>query len=616
MSAKVGREWIRARGENHTLPAMSHTPLLPPLLRLLGFAREHRRRIRWATVFSILNKVFDLAPPLLIGMAVDVVVKREASLIASWGVVDLHAQFYVLAAATVLIWMLESIFEYAFKIYWRNLSQSVEHDLRIQAYAHVQGLELAYFEDSSTGQLMSILNDDVNQLERFLDVGANELLQVTTTVIVIGSIFFYIAPSIAWMAMLPMPFILWGSIHFQRRLAPRYVGVRNSVGNLNADLAGNLGGVATIKSFTAEEREVERLRRASDEYRLANKHAIALSSAFSPLIRMVIVCGFTAMMVAGGLQTLDGELEVGAYTIMVFLTQRLLWPLTRLGDVLDLFQRAMSSTRRIFALLDTSPAMQSGARSLSLEAVVGELRAEGVGFAYGDRTPLFRDLNVTLEAGVTTAIVGATGSGKSTLLKLLLRFYDVTDGAVRLDGIDIRELDTTDLRRAIGLVSQDVFLFHGSVRENIAYAAPDAGLEEVRAAARIAEAEDFIEALPQGYDTIVGERGQKLSGGQRQRISIARAVLKDPPILILDEATSSVDNETEAAIQRSLARLSKGRTTIVVAHRLSTVRHAARIYLLDGGEVREVGTHEELLERGGPYAALWSVQTGEAVPAI
>jgi len=594
---------------------MSGTRLLDPLKRLAGFAAGHRARIRAAIAFSILNKLFDLAPPLLIGMAVDVVVEREESLLAGWGIVDLHQQFYALAVLTVVIWMLESVFEYLYRVGWRNLSQTIEHELRLAAYGHVQGLELAFFEDASTGGLMSVLNDDVNQLERFLDTGANEILQVSTTVLVIGAMFFYVSPEIAWMGMAPMPFILWGSVVFQRRLAPRYAAVRDAVGDLNADLAGNLGGISTIKSFTAEQRETERIRRVSDGYREANRRAIALSSAFSPLIRMVIVIGFTAMMVAGGIRTLNGQLGVGEYSVMIFLVQRLLWPLTRLGDVFDLFQRAMASSRRIFGLLDTPPTMQDGTQRLALDDVDGELRANAVDFAYGDRDPLFEQLSVEFAAGETTAIVGPTGSGKSTLLKLLLRFYDVTGGEITLDGVDVRGVPRVDLRRAIGLVSQDVFLFHGTVRENIAYGRPDASDDEIDAAARVAEADAFIAALPDGYDTIVGERGQKLSGGQRQRLSIARAVLKDPPILILDEATSAVDNETEAAIQRSLARLSRGRTTIVVAHRLSTVRHAHRIYLLEQGAVREWGTHEELLANDGPFAALWRVQTGEAVNA-
>ena len=561
----------------------------------------------------MLNKVFDLAPPGLIGMAVDVVVQREDSLLARLGVGGLAPQLWVLSGLTFVIWILESWFEYLHKVRWRNLAQELQHELRLDAYRRVQDMELAFFEDRQSGELISVLNDDVNQLERFFDVGANELLQVTTTVIVIGAAFFWMAPGVAWMSMLPMPFILWGSVAFQRRLAPRYALVREEVGRLNGDLAGNLGGIATIKSFTAEERESERIERRSDDYRAANERAIALSSAFSPLIRIVILCGFTATLAFGGWSAATGGLAVGAYSVMVFLTQRLLWPLTRLGETFDLYQRAMASTARILDLLDVRPAIRGGGRALPLERVRGDVAFEQVGFAYAGGAPVLSGLSLRFPAGRTTALVGPTGSGKSTVVKLCLRFYDPSHGRVTLDGVDLRELELGDLRRAVGLVSQDVFLFHGSVRANIAYGRPDASDEEIREAARIAEAEEFIAALPQGYETIVGERGQKLSGGQRQRLSIARAVLKDPPVLVLDEATSSVDNETEAAIQRSLERLSVGRTTIVIAHRLSTVRNADCIYVLEGGRVTERGTHDELVARGALYAALWRVQTGAAV---
>jgi ATP-binding cassette subfamily B protein len=637
------------------LPMSTRPDRKHPLGRLLAYAAPHRRRLRLAATCSVINKVFDLAPPLLIGAAVDIVVEREDSWIASLGVPDVRDQMLVLAGLTVLIWALESVFEYLHKILWRNLAQTVQHELRLDTWRHVQGLEMAWFEDRSTGGLMAVLNDDVNQLERFLDGGINELLQVTTTVIVIGGLFFALAPSVAWMGVAPMPFILWGSVRYQRLLAPRYAAVRREVGQLNHQLANNLGGIATIKSFTAEEHEVERLARTSDGYRLANRAAIRLSSAFSPLIRMVIVVGFTAMLVYGGFLALDGELEVGAYSVMVFLVQRLLWPLTRLGETFDLFQRAMASSTRILDLLGTAATVASGPKRLPREQIVGDVAFRDVRFAYragatllsgeelvgglegaartspdsqnngsgstdGEPTDdpcllpnTLRGLELSMPAGETTAIVGATGAGKTTVIKLLLRFYDVTGGSITLDGIDLRELALADLRDAVGLVSQDVFLFHGTVEENIAYGRRDASLDEVIAAAKVAEAHDFIEALPQGYDTVVGERGQKLSGGQRQRVSLARAVLKDPPVLVLDEATSSVDNETEAAIQRSLARLAVDRTTLIIAHRLSTVRHANRIYVLDAGRVAEVGTHDELVAAGGLYSALWRVQTGEAI---
>lgn len=593
-----------------------------PLLRLLRYTHNYRSRIILATIFSILNKLFDLAPPFLIGMAVDVIVAREDSWIAHWGFPDVMTQLWILAALTILVWVLESVSEYILEVLWRNLAQSIQHELRLDAYSHIQGLEMAYFEERSTGGLMAILNDDINQLERFLDGGANKIIQVIITVLIIGGMFFYVAPSVAWLAMLPMPFVIWGALYFQQKIAPRYAEVRERNSLMNAQLSNNLGGIATIKSFTAELHEIERIRQASDAYRDSNRRAIRLSSAFIPVIRMLILAGFTAILVYGGQLTLTGQLNVATYSVMVYIVQRLLWPLTELGQTVDLYQRAMASTTRVLDVLDTQPQITEGQVSLPVKQVQGELVFDRVSFEYGfssnghysgnGRPPAtIRTLSLRIPAGETVAIVGPTGAGKSTVIKLLLRFYDVQHGHIYLDGRDIRELRLADLRGAIGLVSQDVFLFHGTVRENIAYGAFNATGEQIIAAARIAEAHDFITELPQGYNTIVGERGQKLSGGQRQRLSIARAVLKNPPVLILDEATSSVDNETEAAIQRSLERIAIDRTTIVIAHRLSTVRNAHRIFVLDKGVLREQGRHEELIAANGLYAALWRVQTGE-----
>jgi ATP-binding cassette, subfamily B, bacterial len=584
-----------------------------PLTRLWGYARAHRRAMVLASLYSILNKIFDLMPPLLIGAAVDTVVQQQDSFIARLGVSDVGDQLLVLAGLTVVIWVFESLFQYLYQVAWRNLAQTLQHELRIDAYDHVQHLKLAYFEDRTTGGLLAVLNDDINQLERFLNVGVNDIWQVVTTVLVIGGIFFYTAPNVAWMAMLPMPFIIWGSIRFQRTLAPRYAAVRAQVGMLNAQLANNLGGIATIKSFTAEAHELGRVTIESDRYRVANRDAIALSSAFVPLIRMLIMGGFIAILVSGGQMALDGRLAVGAYSVLIFITQRLLWPLTSLGDTLDLYQRAMASTDRALDLLDADALLPDGNTALDAKKVDGKIELENVSFEYqsNENQSVIHDLSLKMPAGETIGIVGSTGAGKTTLVKLLLRFYDVQSGCIRLDGHDLRDLRVKDLRRAIGFVSQDVYLFHGTVRENIAYGSFDATDEQIVEAAKIAEAHDFIMSLPQGYDTIVGERGQKLSGGQRQRISIARAILKDPPVLILDEATSSVDNETEALIQRSLERIAVGRTTIVIAHRLSTVRNADRIFVLEGGQLIEHGRHDELVSAGGIYARLWGVQTGE-----
>lgn len=581
-----------------------------PLRRLFEYADRYRLQIWQASICSILNKIFDLAPPVLIGAAVDVVVNEQDSFIARWGIENVQTQLIVLSIISGIIWGLESLFEYIYKLLWRNLAQTIQHELRLDAYRHLQKLELSYFEERSTGSLMAILNDDINQLERFLDVGANEILQVVTTILIVGGGFFIISPEVAWLAMLPMPFIVGGSILFQKRLAPRYAEVREKVGFLNGQLSNNLTGITTIKSFTAEEYEAERIGKQSQGYRLANRRAIAFSAAFIPMIRFLIFFGFTATLIVGGLQTIEGRLAVGSYSVLVFITQRLLWPLTRLGETFDQYQRAMASTNRVMNLLDTPIATHPGNITLKSQEVRGEIDIKNITFSYNPQMPVMKNLSLYIPAGDTIAIVGATGSGKSTLVKLLLRLYEIQSGTILIDGIELQKIKLEDLRKAIGLVSQDVFLFHGTVAENIAYGTFDASFEEIVNAAKVAEADGFINGFPLGYDTIVGERGQKLSGGQRQRIAIARAVLKNPPILILDEATSAVDNETEAAIQRSLEYITQNRTTIAIAHRLSTIRNADCIYVMEDGQLVEWGRHEELLEKQGVYNGLWRVQSG------
>lgn len=582
-----------------------------PLPRLLRYAAAHRPTIALASAFSFLNEVFDIAPEILIGIAVDVVTGAKVTL---WGFGQLEPQraLVTLAGLTLAIWVLESAFEYLYEVRWRGLAQTVQHELRLDAYGHVQRLDMAFFEDRSTGGLTATLNDDINQLERFLNGGANMLIQVFSTVVLVGGVFFYLAPKVAVLAMLPIPFILAGAFYYQFRVEPLYAGVREQAAAIASRLANNLSGIATIKSYTAEERETENIRAESLAYTRANTQAIKVSSAFIPIIRMAILGGFLATLVVGGRMALAGEIGVGSFSVLVFLTQRLLWPLTGLAETVDLYQRAMASTARVLDLLETPVTLGHKGRALPLKTVRGEIRFEGVGFAYPGRRPALENIDLTIPAGTTAAFVGATGSGKTTLTKLLLRFYDPTQGRILLDGVDIREYDPRELRRAIGFVSQDTFLFHGTARENIAYGDPAAGEGKLMAAAKAAEADEFLAALPQGYDTVVGERGQKLSGGQRQRLAIARAVLKDPPILILDEATSAVDNETEAAIQKSLERIVVGRTSVMVAHRLSTIAKAHRIFVLDEGRVVEAGTHAELIARPGPYADLWRVQTGLA----
>lgn len=589
----------------------TNTSSFAALARLLRYARGYRRQIIAATTCSIINKLFDIAPEILIGVAIDVVVNQEQSFVAGLGFETAREQITILAVLTFFIWAGESLFEYLFQILWRNLAQRLQSDLRQDAYEHAQRLDMSFFEARSSGQLVATMNDDVNQLERFLDGGANAMIQVLVTVVAVGAVFFVISPTVALLAFTPIPLIIWGAFYFQRKAGPLYADVREKVGDLSSRLANNLGGIATIKSFTAEQREAERLKVSSEAYVDANRKAIRISSAFIPVIRMAILAGFLATFTVGGMMALEGTLNVGAYGVLVFLTQRLLWPLTGLAEVIDLFERAMASTRRILNLLaEPVHVRDEGGKDLA-QPVKGEVEFRNLSFHYAASGAGIRDISLQVPAGNTLALVGATGSGKSTLIKLLLRFYDPSHGDIRIDGQPIRDINLKSLRGAIGLVSQDVYLFEGSIRENLAYGKPDATDEEIIEAAKTAEAWSFIEALPEGLDTPVGERGVRLSGGQRQRLSLARALLKNPPILVLDEATSAVDNETEAAIQRSLRRIGHNRTVIMIAHRLSTIVDADTIAVIENGRVVEQGNHETLLSTDGAYRAQWRVQTGQ-----
>ncbi|MFL6197402.1 MAG: ABC transporter ATP-binding protein [Thermoanaerobaculia bacterium] len=589
-----------------------------PMRRLFVYLRSYRNRLALAVSSSVTNKILDLMPPLLVGWVIDSLRGSPPGWISSLaGTRDPWSMAVVLAGLSVVIFFFESLFQWMYQAGFMNLAQTVQHDLRMDVYNRIQSREIAFFEEHRLGEILAMMNDDVNQLERFLNTGVNELVQLAVLFVFGFAVMFPISWQLSLVAVAPIPVILWGSLLYQRRIEPRYRRVREGVGGMASRLENNIAGIQVIKSFTAEAFETERVRQVSEEYRQANLRAIRLSAIYTPLIRMAIVVGFAGVLLLGSYWILNGSgvITVGELVLFSMMTERLLWPITRLGNTVDDYERAKASARRAFGLLDTLPALQDPASPEPLARARGEVQFDRVEFKYArgrEDEPVLQGVSFRLAPGETLGIAGPTGAGKSTLIKLILRFYDVTGGAVRVDGHDVRQVAMADLRRNIALVSQDVYLFHGTIRENIAYSS-DAPLEEVVRAAKLAQLHDFVAGLPQGYETLVGERGVKLSGGQRQRLSIARAIVKDAPILILDEATSSVDTETERAIQENLRTLTAGRTALIIAHRLSTIRHADRIIVLRAGQIAEEGTHDDLVARGGIYADLWHVQSGELV---
>jgi ATP-binding cassette subfamily B protein len=487
----------------------------------------------------------------------------------------------------------------------------------------MQRLNMDFFADKQTGEMMSILSNDVNRLERFLNDGMNALFRLAAMVIGIAAIMLLLNWQLALVALLPVPLIVIFTHRFIQTIQPKYAEVRSSVGQVNSRLENNLGGIHVIKSTSTEDYESDRVDDASLDYFDANWDAIGTRIKFFPALRVISGIGFVLTFLIGGLWVLTGAgpgplrgtLEVGAFVTFVLYTQRFIWPMAQFGQIINMYQRARASSERIFGLMDEPNRLAENDAATELDVGEGRVEYNEVTFGYdteqGEGGPTVEDISFSVAGGETLALVGPTGAGKSTVLKLLLRMYDVNEGGIEIDGQDLRDVTLRSLRRSIGYVGQDTFLFYGTVKENIAYGTFDASDEAIEEAARAAEAHEFVSNLPDGYDTMVGERGVKLSGGQRQRVAIARAVLQDPEILVLDEATSDVDTETEMLIQRSIDRLTENRTTFSIAHRLSTIKDADGIVVLEDGRIVEEGTHDDLLGAGGLYANLWAVQAGE-----
>ena len=598
-----------------------------PMKRLFrGYGVHYKMYAFVGVLSSIFARLLDLLPPVLLGFAIDAVFRQDKAFTDIWFVpgrfipADQQGQLLLTVGIIGAAFTSGAAFHWVRNWGFNSFAQRIQHDVRTDTYDKMQRLNMDFFADKQTGEMMSILSNDVNRLERFLNDGMNSMFRLTVMVLGIAGILFYLNWQLALIALLPVPLIGFFTYVFIRAIQPKYAEVRSTVGKLNSRLENNLGGIKVIKSSHTEEYESDRVDDVSRDYYDANWGAIETRIKFFPGLRLLAGFGFVLTFLVGGLWVLEAEgqapwiftlsLSTGEFVTFILLTQRFIWPMAQFGQIINMYQRARASAARIFGLMDEPARIEEGPGATELTVEDGRVEYDEVTFGYDEET-IVEDVDLTVEGGETLALVGPTGAGKSTVLKLLLRMYDVDEGSITIDDTDIREVTLPSLRESIGYVSQDTFLFYGTVAENIAYGTFDADREEIVEAAKAAEAHAFIENLPEGYDTEVGERGVKLSGGQRQRIAIARAILKDPDVMILDEATSDVDTETEMLIQRSLDRLTADRTTFAIAHRLSTIKDADKILVLEEGEIVERGTHRELLGNDGLYAHLWGVQAGE-----
>ncbi len=580
-----------------------------PLLKIIG---PHRRQFALASVLSVAGQVTEMALGLFIGWIALVLIRGESAALARIGLVGASTQLWALAGAAAVVCAAVTALAYGAGVSWRKLGQAVQHDWRSELYPRVQRLRLHHLEGERTTRIAGVLTEDVGQLGAFFANSAHELIQLGTSFAVLVPVFLLLAPQIAWIAFLPIPIVAWLSFYYHDRTAADYAVSNENRARLGSRLINNLEASPTVKSFSAEDYEARRIEELSETYRLSNERTDRSSVLHTESVRMCATGAMAGTLLLGGRAVLNGTLPFEVFSPLVGLPQQVLWKLTRLGGTVDQYQRTLAAFDRVEHLRALPVESDGGGLALDAATVKGEVVLEGVTFSYPGRPPALKNLSLRIAPGQITGIVGATGAGKTTIAKLLMRFQDVESGRVLLDGQDIRDLSLRDLRGAVGFVAQDAFLFDGTIGDNIRYGTFDALQDSVVHSARVAEADGFIGALPMSYDTVIGERGAALSGGQRQRIALARAVLKSPPIVILDEATSAVDNETEAAIQRTLRTFAQDRTMVVIAHRLSTIRQADWIYVMDrGGVLAEEGTHAELLERDGLYASLWRLQAGE-----
>jgi len=601
--------------------------------RLFGeYGREQAPVFVAGGLASVLQMLMELVPSFVLSVAIDSLFfdTRPFSLPfvpRDWLPTTAGDQFLLAAALIAVAYALNSILGWANSYLWNRFSQHFQHAVRVDTYDAMQRREADFFDNKQTGEVMSVLNNDVNQLENFLTTNLNSLIAIVVRVGGMGLVMLLINWRLALIPVAAIPLLGYLSHRFVRAIHPKYQDVRSAVGALNSRLENNIGGIETVKAFTTESFETDRVRDASRDYLDAQWDAIRTRILFFPSLQATTAAAYVSVFLVGGWWVVtgsppiaffgDGTLTAGTLVLFLNYSRRFVYPMRQMGQIINGYQYAEAAGERIVGLLDMTPRVKDSPDAEDLEGVEGRVEFDGVSFAYKDEhgdpaEEVLDDVSFDADPGEYVGLVGPTGAGKSTTMKLLLRFYDPDAGEVRVDGRDVRDVSLHSLRENVGYVNQDPYLFYGTVADNIAYGLTDPDEDALREAAELAGAHDFVTDLPDGYDTMVGERGVKLSGGQRQRIALARALLRDPDVLILDEATSHVDNETERVIQSNLSDVVADRTTFAVAHRLSTVRDADTILVMDDGEIVERGTHDDLLARDGLYADLWNVQVGAA----
>ena len=559
--------------------------------RLLGFLRPYRGGVASSLVLATAAMGTGVLIPFLVGRAIDAVRRGEPRL-------------WPLAAVIVAAGVLRLVFSVVRRLVAGRVSLGVEYDLRNRLYAHLQSLELGFFDSQQTGQLMSRATVDLQSVRFFLGYGLVFIMQSLVTILVAAGVMVVVDPLLAALALAPVPAVIWAAARYGRLNRPASQEVQQRLAELTAEAEENISGVRVVKAFAQEARQLARFRAAVARVFAQSMVSTRLRAFYNPLIAFLPQLGLALLLLVGGRQAISGRITIGEFVAFYGYVVMLVGPMRMLGTALGMAQRAVASGARVFEILDRQPRIVSPPDAPPLPPGGGRVELRGVEAGFGEEaaaTPVLRGVDLTVEAGRSVALVGATGSGKTTLVGLLPRLYDASAGKVLIDGADVRSVDLASLRGEIAFVSDEPFLFSASLRENVAYARPDASDEDVRQAARRAGVDDFVESLPEGYETLVGERGLTLSGGQRQRVAIARALVANPRILILDDATSSVDATTEARIGQALREVMRGRTTFLIAHRMSTIALAEEVVVLEDGRVTARGEHAELLERSELY---------------